>query len=58
MLPDSLTCVVLYVCRSSWVDVRDLARAHVLSLTTEAAGGNRIIVAVGPFKWQDWGKSS
>ena len=39
----------------AWVDVRDLAEAHALALETEEAGGNRIIVASGPYKWQDWG---
>lgn len=39
---------------SEWVDVRDLAEAHTLSLQREAAGGERIIVSGGPWKWQDW----
>ena len=30
-----------------WVDVRDLADAHVLSLEKEAAGGERIIISGG-----------
>lgn len=30
-----------------WIDVRDLANAHVLSLEKEAAGGERIIVSAG-----------
>ncbi|KAJ7744054.1 hypothetical protein DFH07DRAFT_749660 [Mycena maculata] len=34
---------------SCWVDVRDLARAHVLALLKEAAGGERIIVSAGPY---------
>ncbi|KAI0088795.1 NAD(P)-binding protein [Irpex rosettiformis] len=38
----------------SWVDVRDLAQAHVLAFQKEAAGGERIIVASGPFTWQQW----
>ncbi|KAJ6476500.1 D-lactaldehyde dehydrogenase [Mycena vitilis] len=38
----------------NWVDVRDLALAHVLALETEKAGGERIIIAAGAFKWQDW----
>lgn len=38
----------------AWVDVRDLADAHALALEKEEAGGNRIIVASGPYKWQDW----
>ncbi|PCH42485.1 NAD(P)-binding protein [Wolfiporia cocos MD-104 SS10] len=38
----------------SWIDVRDLADAHVLALQKEEAEGNRIIVAEGTWKWQDW----
>ncbi|KAJ7479840.1 D-lactaldehyde dehydrogenase [Mycena latifolia] len=37
-----------------WVDVRDLALAHVRALQREAAGGERIIIAAGAFAWQDW----
>ncbi|KAH7906355.1 hypothetical protein BJ138DRAFT_1016362 [Hygrophoropsis aurantiaca] len=37
-----------------WVDVRDLAEAHVQSLEREAAGSKRIIVSVGAWKWQDF----
>lgn len=37
------------------MDVRDLAAAHVKALTVPEAGGQRIIVNAGPFKWQDWG---
>ncbi|KAJ7844935.1 NAD(P)-binding protein [Mycena olivaceomarginata] len=37
-----------------WVDVRDIALAHVRALQKQAAGGERIIVAAGAFKWQDW----
>jgi hypothetical protein len=32
---------------SSWVDVRDLALAHVRTFTREKAGGERIIVSKG-----------
>lgn len=38
----------------SWIDVRDLARAHVLALEKEAASWERIIVSAGPFKFQDF----
>ncbi|KAF7336883.1 D-lactaldehyde dehydrogenase [Mycena venus] len=38
----------------SWVDVRDLALAHVRALEKEAAGGERIIISAGCFAWQDW----
>ncbi|MCF1193406.1 hypothetical protein LRR18_17585, partial [Mangrovimonas sp. AS39] len=37
-----------------WLDVRDFALAHVLAIQKEAAGGERIIVAAGTWKWQDW----
>ncbi|KAJ3573251.1 hypothetical protein NP233_g2544 [Leucocoprinus birnbaumii] len=38
---------------SVWVDVRDMALAHILALQKEAAGGERIVVSAGPFIWQD-----
>lgn len=38
---------------SVWIDVRDLALAHVLALQKEAAGGERIAVSAGPFDLQD-----
>ena len=41
---------------SCWIDVRDLAEAHVLAIQKPEAGGERIIVSQGPFKWQDFGK--
>ncbi|KZT23515.1 D-lactaldehyde dehydrogenase [Neolentinus lepideus HHB14362 ss-1] len=37
-----------------WIDVRDLALAHVLAIEKEQAGGNRFIVSQGPYKWQDF----
>ncbi|CCM04249.1 uncharacterized protein FIBRA_06416 [Fibroporia radiculosa] len=37
-----------------WTDVRDLAEAHVLAIQKQEAGGERIIVSEGPFKWQDF----
>ncbi|KAJ7162469.1 hypothetical protein C8R46DRAFT_348925 [Mycena filopes] len=39
---------------SSWVDVRDLGRAHTLALLKDAAGGERILVSAGPYVWQDF----
>ncbi|KAL6299273.1 NAD-P-binding protein [Sparassis latifolia] len=39
---------------SSWVDVRDLADAHVLALVKAEAGGERIIISGGAYNWQDW----
>jgi len=38
----------------AWIDVRDLAEAHVLAIKKAGAGGQRIIVASGLWKWQDW----
>ncbi|KAI0634997.1 NAD(P)-binding protein [Trametes polyzona] len=38
---------------TSWVDVRDVAEAHVLALLKPEAGGERIILSVGPFKFLD-----
>lgn len=38
-----------------WIDVRDLANAHVLAAEKEAAGGERMIVASGCYWWQDFG---
>ena len=35
------------------VDVRDVADAHVLALTTEDAGGQRFVLAAQNFQWQD-----
>ncbi|KAG5351252.1 hypothetical protein C0989_007228 [Termitomyces sp. Mn162] len=40
----------------AFIDVRDVAEAHVLALENEAAGGERIIISAGPFIWQQWGK--
>ena len=40
--------------RSAWVDVRDLATAHVLAITTPEAGGERVIISPGNFKYQDF----
>jgi hypothetical protein len=39
---------------SGWVDVRDVALAHVKALQKEAAGGERIIVCGGGYDMQDW----
>ncbi|EJT99744.1 NADP-binding protein [Dacryopinax primogenitus] len=36
-----------------WIDVRDAATAHVLSLQKPKAGGERIFITGGAFKWQD-----
>ncbi|KAI0746594.1 NAD-P-binding protein [Daedaleopsis nitida] len=37
-----------------FVDVRDIARAHVLALLKPEAGGHRFIISAGPYKWQDF----
>ena len=39
-----------------WVDVRDIAEAHVRALQRPKAGGSRYIIAAGPSKWQDFGE--
>ncbi|KAH0589925.1 hypothetical protein H2248_000115 [Termitomyces sp. 'cryptogamus'] len=39
---------------SAYIDVRDVAEAHTLALEKEAAGGERIIISVGSYVWQDW----
>lgn len=38
---------------SAWVDVRELANAHVLAAETPEASGERIIVSAGAFYWQE-----
>ncbi|KAG5351733.1 hypothetical protein C0989_005134 [Termitomyces sp. Mn162] len=38
----------------AFIDVRDVAQAHVLALEKEAAGGERIIISAGSFIWQQW----
>ena len=40
---------------SAYVDVRDLALAHALAVTKPEAAGNRIIVHMCSYKWQDFG---
>ncbi|CCM04250.1 uncharacterized protein FIBRA_06417 [Fibroporia radiculosa] len=37
-----------------WIDVRDLAEAHVLAITSQEASGERIIVSKGAWIWQDF----
>ncbi|RPD79313.1 NAD(P)-binding protein [Lentinus tigrinus ALCF2SS1-7] len=39
---------------AEWVDVRDLARAHVLGLTSPEVGGQRFIIRGGPYLWQQF----
>ena len=47
---------VIQTFQGSWVDVRDLAEAHVRSFEREEASGKRFIVTSGNFVWQDWCK--
>ena len=42
---------------NSWVDARDVAHALVLAVAAPGASGQRIIVASGAFRWQDFGES-
>ncbi|CDO69620.1 hypothetical protein BN946_scf184851.g8 [Trametes cinnabarina] len=37
-----------------WIDARDLAHSLVLSATNPAAAGQRLLVAAGPYKWEDF----
>ncbi|KAJ7682984.1 D-lactaldehyde dehydrogenase [Mycena rosella] len=39
---------------NSYVDVRDVATAHVLALETEAAGGERFLISRSFYVYQDW----
>lgn len=39
-----------------YVDVRDIAFAHILALQKPAASANRFIIAGDLFAWQDFGK--
>ncbi|KAJ6595876.1 D-lactaldehyde dehydrogenase [Mycena vulgaris] len=39
---------------ASYVDVRDVASAHVLALEKEAAGGERFLVSRSFYVYQDW----
>jgi len=38
----------------NWVDVRDVALAHVEALVRPQAGGERFAIAVGPYTFQDF----
>jgi len=42
---------------NNFVDVRDVALAHVLALETPEAGGERIIVSSQPFFWHQFSTS-
>ena len=43
--------------RGSYVDVRDVAQAHISALQKLEAGGLRLILSAGPHKFQDFGES-
>ncbi|CAK5279249.1 unnamed protein product, partial [Mycena citricolor] len=53
MMYQGLTQAGATVGGGSWVDVRDLALAHVRAIQKEEAGGERIIVCEGTYTWQD-----
>jgi nucleoside-diphosphate-sugar epimerase len=42
----------------AWVDVRDVAAAHIRALETPSAAGERIIVSAGSWVWQDMSEST
>ena len=42
---------------SGWIDVRDVALAHVLAMEKDAAGGQRIILSAGDFILPELSKS-
>ena len=44
------------ICSTLWVDVRDIAEAHVRAMQRPKAGGSRYIIAAGPSKSQDFGE--
>lgn len=44
--------MAFYSSQSNEVDVRDLAAAHVLSISVEAAGNNRFAISKQPYTWQ------
>ncbi|VDC00845.1 unnamed protein product [Peniophora sp. CBMAI 1063] len=42
-----------FAASGGWIDVRDIALAHVLAAQTPGAGGERIIISAGDFVHQD-----
>jgi nucleoside-diphosphate-sugar epimerase len=54
IIAQSKPASVLESFQGSWVDVRDLAEAHIRALEVEDAGGKRFIISGGNFVWQDW----
>ncbi|KZS94694.1 NAD(P)-binding protein [Sistotremastrum niveocremeum HHB9708] len=51
--PNGRTDAELVKYRSNFVDVRDVAAAHLEALKRAEAGGERFIVGNGPYAWQD-----
>ena len=47
-----------FAASGGWIDVRDIALAHVLAVQKPEAGGERIIISAGDFVWQDFRESS
>ena len=45
---------VIQTFSGSWIDVRDVAEAHIRALEIPEAGGKRFIITSGNFTWQDW----
>ncbi|OSX58892.1 hypothetical protein POSPLADRAFT_1059984 [Postia placenta MAD-698-R-SB12] len=43
---------------AEWIDVRDLGDLHALALEKEEAGGQRLLISGGLWKWQDWVNAS
>ncbi|TFK38822.1 D-lactaldehyde dehydrogenase [Crucibulum laeve] len=39
---------------TSWVDVRDVADAHIMALQKEKASGHRFIISCDCYDWQEW----
>ncbi|TFL00657.1 D-lactaldehyde dehydrogenase [Pterulicium gracile] len=50
----TMTAEQLAAPAGEWIDVRDIALAHVLALEKEAASGQRFITSTGAFTYQDW----
>jgi nucleoside-diphosphate-sugar epimerase len=53
-LPGCLDPQLLITTNGVWIDVQDIASAHIASIEKEAAGGERIIVTAGAFVWHEW----
>ncbi|KAF6741322.1 D-lactaldehyde dehydrogenase, partial [Ephemerocybe angulata] len=52
--PSSKPDVMTLSIPNGWVDVRDIAEAHVRAMETSEAGGERIIVSEGTFFLNEW----